>query len=52
MVVEHRSTFEPDAQCRTQMHLARQGIVSPEMERVGQREGSSRARPRRVARGA
>ncbi len=38
MVVEHRSTFEPDAQCRTQMHLARQGIVSPEMERVGQRE--------------
>jgi len=38
MAVEHRSTFEPDAQCRTQMHLARQGIVSPEMERVGQRE--------------
>jgi len=38
MAVEHRSTFESDAQCRTQMHLARQGIVSPEMERVAQRE--------------
>ena len=38
MAAEHRSRFEPDAQCRTQMHLARKGIVSPEMERVAQRE--------------
>ena len=34
----HRTTFSPDASCRTQMHLARQGVVSPEMERVAARE--------------
>jgi phosphomethylpyrimidine synthase len=34
----HRSTFEPDADCRTQMHLARAGVVSPEMARVAERE--------------
>jgi len=33
-----RSTFAPDAACRTQMHLARQDIVSPEMRRVAERE--------------
>ncbi len=33
-----RSTFSSDSECRTQMHLARQGIVSPEMERVAERE--------------
>ena len=33
-----RSTFSPDADCRTQMHLARQGTVSPEMRRVAERE--------------
>ena len=38
MAAQHRSEFEPDAQCRTQMHLARSGVVSPEMERVAQRE--------------
>jgi phosphomethylpyrimidine synthase len=35
---EHRSTFEADAPCRTQMHLARKGVVTPEMERVAERE--------------
>ena len=38
MPAEHRSTFEQGAECRTQMHLARKGIVSPEMERVAERE--------------
>jgi phosphomethylpyrimidine synthase len=33
-----RTTFATDTQCRTQMHLARQGVVSPEMERVAERE--------------
>jgi phosphomethylpyrimidine synthase len=33
-----RTHFESDAGCRTQMHLAREGIVSPEMERVAERE--------------
>ncbi len=33
-----RSTFPADSDCRTQMHLARQGDVSPEMERVARRE--------------
>ncbi|MBS1861235.1 MAG: phosphomethylpyrimidine synthase ThiC [Actinobacteria bacterium] len=36
---EHRSAFPDDAACRTQMHLARTGVVSPEMERVAAREG-------------
>jgi len=34
----HRTNFPPDASCRTQMHLARRGVVSPEMRRVGERE--------------
>ncbi|MDP9385910.1 MAG: phosphomethylpyrimidine synthase ThiC [Actinomycetota bacterium] len=34
----HRTTFPSDAACRTQMHLARQGIISPEMQRVAERE--------------
>jgi phosphomethylpyrimidine synthase len=36
--MSHRSTFSSDSECRTQMHLARQGTVSPEMVRVGERE--------------
>ena len=35
---QHRSTFASDQACRTQMHLARSGVVSPEMERVAERE--------------
>ena len=35
---KHRTAFAADAECRTQMHLARQGITSPEMERVAERE--------------
>ena len=38
MSAAHRSSFEPDSACRTQMHVARQGVVSPEMERVAERE--------------
>ena len=33
-----RSEFPPDSVCRTQMHLARQGTVTPEMQRVAERE--------------
>jgi phosphomethylpyrimidine synthase len=33
-----RSVFEPTATCRTQMHLARRGTVTPEMARVAERE--------------
>jgi len=33
-----RSAFPPDSVCRTQMHLARQGTVTPEMQRVSERE--------------
>jgi phosphomethylpyrimidine synthase len=33
-----RTPFDADAECRTQMHLARQGVVSPEMRRVAERE--------------
>jgi phosphomethylpyrimidine synthase len=33
-----RSTFSSDSQCRTQMHIARQGHVSAEMRRVAERE--------------
>ena len=33
-----RSTFPSDSDCRTQMRLAREGGVSPEMERVAERE--------------
>jgi len=34
----HRSAFPASAGCRTQRHLARSGIVSPEMARVAERE--------------
>ncbi len=34
----HRSQFLPDTSCRTQMHLARRGVISPEMKRVAERE--------------
>ena len=34
----HRTAFSESDECRTQMHLARRGIVSPEMERVAERE--------------
>jgi phosphomethylpyrimidine synthase len=34
-----RTVFPPEAECRTQMHLARRGEVSPEMQRVAEREG-------------
>jgi len=33
-----RSTFSSDGGCRTQMRLARRGCVSPEMQRVAERE--------------
>ncbi|MDP9401706.1 MAG: phosphomethylpyrimidine synthase ThiC [Actinomycetota bacterium] len=33
-----RTAFPSDAVCRTQMHLARRGVVSPEMQRVAERE--------------
>jgi phosphomethylpyrimidine synthase len=35
--VPHRTTFSSES-CRTQMHLARRGVVSPEMRRVAERE--------------
>jgi len=38
MPQRQRSAFGPDAKCRTQMHLAREGVVSPEMARVAERE--------------
>ncbi len=34
----HRTAFSVNATCRTQMNLAREGVVSPEMERVAERE--------------
>ncbi len=34
----HRTTFSSQQSCRTQMHLARAGTVSPEMARVAERE--------------
>ena len=36
--MSHRTPFSADAECRTQMHLAREGVVSPEMARVAERE--------------
>jgi phosphomethylpyrimidine synthase len=33
-----RTAFESGETCRTQLHLARRGIVTPEMERVAERE--------------
>jgi phosphomethylpyrimidine synthase len=35
---KHRTAFKADAECRTQMHLAREGVVSAEMARVAERE--------------
>ena len=34
----YRTTFSSESSCRTQMHIARAGTVSPEMERVAERE--------------
>ena len=34
----HRTVDHADAEVVTQMHLARQGVISPEMQRVGERE--------------
>src|SRR5947209_7384237 len=34
----HRTVHRAEADCLTQMHLARQGVVSPEMARVAERE--------------
>ncbi|MBW8059934.1 MAG: phosphomethylpyrimidine synthase ThiC [Solirubrobacterales bacterium] len=36
--MRQRSTFSSDGDCRTQMQIARQGGVSPEMRRVAERE--------------
>ncbi len=36
--MSQRSMFSFDGDCRTQMHIARQGTVSPEMARVAERE--------------
>lgn len=36
--MSNRSEFPADADCRTQMHLARKGVVTPEMQRVAERE--------------
>jgi phosphomethylpyrimidine synthase len=33
-----RTAFTDRAECVTQMHIARQGVISPEMERVAERE--------------
>jgi phosphomethylpyrimidine synthase len=38
MTRQHRTEFRADEECRTQMHLARRGIVSAEMARVAERE--------------
>jgi phosphomethylpyrimidine synthase len=35
---KNRTVFASDAECRTQMHLARRGVVTPEMGRVAERE--------------
>ncbi len=34
----HRSAFPARSECRTQMHLAREGVISAEMTRVAERE--------------
>ena len=34
----YRSVFNGDTECRTQMHIARRGEISPEMARVAERE--------------
>jgi phosphomethylpyrimidine synthase len=38
MPAKHRTEFAAEADCRTQMRLAREGVVSPEMRRVAERE--------------
>ena len=38
MSEKHRSAFADDAECRTQRRLALDGIASPEMQRVAERE--------------
>jgi phosphomethylpyrimidine synthase len=38
MTRQYRTEFAAEEECRTQMHLARRGIVSPEMSRVAERE--------------
>jgi len=49
-----RSTFSSDGGCRTQMHIARQDVVSPEMQRVAEREhmAAEVVRPANVYHGA
>ncbi|MCP6711426.1 phosphomethylpyrimidine synthase ThiC, partial [Klebsiella pneumoniae] len=37
--MQHRSSFPADADCRTQLALAKRGVVSPEMRRAAEREG-------------
>ena len=36
--MQYRTAFPADASCHTQMRLARDGIASPEMRRVAERE--------------
>ena len=36
--MRRRTALEPHAECRTQMHLARQGTITSEMQRVADRE--------------
>lgn len=36
--MSQRSVFSSDSPCQTQMFIARQGMISPEMERVAERE--------------
>jgi phosphomethylpyrimidine synthase len=37
-LVQNRTQFSADSECRTQLHLARRGETSPEMTRVAERE--------------
>src|SRR3954462_9861622 len=37
-MTSQRTQFSDDQQCRTQRHLACQGVISPEMRRVAERE--------------
>jgi phosphomethylpyrimidine synthase len=39
MTAEYRTAVHAGDECVTQMHFARQGLVSPEMARVAEREG-------------
>jgi phosphomethylpyrimidine synthase len=50
--MQHRTTFPASETCPTQRRLARQGVVSPEMQRVAEREELSAEQVRaEVARG-